>query len=116
MGAGRGIVPPEAESLAPAEAAASKVAAEKLSGAWSAVLKAGAEQFRLALTIKTNRDGTAGGTLDSLDQGLTEIPLSRITYKDGKVHFEARGMGAFYDGSSFNKSTSVTGQWYKAGQ
>jgi hypothetical protein len=112
----RGIVPPDAEPLSPADAAASKVAAEKLAGAWSAILKAGADQFRLALTIKTNRDGTAGGTLDSLDQGLTQIPISRITYQDGKVHFEARGMGAHYDGASFNNSTSVTGQWHQAGQ
>src|SRR5262249_54865291 len=112
----RGIVPPDAESLSPADAAASKVAAEKLAGAWNAVLKAGADQFRLALTIKSNRDGTAGGMLDSLDQGLREIPLNRITYKDGKVHFEAHGMGAYYDGSSFNNSTSVTGQWHQAGQ
>jgi hypothetical protein len=112
----RGIVPPDAEPLSAADAAASKVAAEKLAGAWSAVLKAGADQFRLALTIKTNRDGTAGGALDSLDQGLSEIPLSRITYKDGKIHFDARGMGAYYDGTSFNNSTSVTGQWHQAGQ
>jgi hypothetical protein len=112
----RGIAPPVAESLSPADAAASKIAAEKLAGAWNAVLKAGADQFRLALTIQTNHDGTAAGTLDSLDQGLSQIPLSTVTYKDGKVHFEARGMGASYDGASFNNSTSITGQWHQAGQ
>jgi len=104
------------ESLSPADRAGSKYAAEKLGGGWNATLKAGADQFRLVLNIKTNRDGTAGGTLDSLDQGLTAIPLNAITFKEGKVHFEARGMGAAYDGVSFNNSSSVTGQWHQAGQ
>jgi hypothetical protein len=112
----RGEPPSANDSLSPADVAASKHAAEKLGGAWKATLKAGADQFRLALNIKTNRDGTAGGILDSLDQELTGIPMSGITYKDGKVHFDVRGMGAFYDGSSFNNSTSVTGQWHQAGQ
>jgi hypothetical protein len=112
----RGIASAPAESLSPADLAANKVAAEKLSGAWSGVLKAGTDQFRLALTVQTNRDGTAAGTLDSLDQGLTQIPLNALTYKVGKVHFEARGMGAYYDGTSFNNSTSITGIWHQAGQ
>jgi hypothetical protein len=110
------VAPSATESLSVADAAASKQAADKLGGAWNATLKTGADQFRLALDIKTNRDGTATATLDSLDQGLTGIPLNTITYKDGKIHFEARGMGAYYDGISFNNSTSVTGQWHQAGQ
>jgi hypothetical protein len=112
----RGIVPPIAEPLSAADAAASKAASQKLVGRWNAVLKTGADQFRLALTINTNTDGTAAGTLDSLDQELTDIPLNRIIYKEGNVHFEARGMGAYYDGASFNNSTSLTGQWHQAGQ
>ena len=104
------------EALPPAELAASKAAAEKLAGGWNATLKSGGDQFRLVLNIKTNTDGSAAGTLDSLDQQLRGIPLSTITYKEGKVHFEARGLGAFYDGVSFNNRTSVTGQWHQAGQ
>ena len=112
----RGTVRAATEPLSPADLAASKVAAEKLAGGWNATLKSGADQFRLVLNVKTNTDGTAGGTLDSLDQELHGIPLSVITYKDGKVHFEARGLGASYDGISFNNSTSVTGQWHQASQ
>ncbi len=107
---------PATEPLSAADVAASKHAAEKLAGAWNATLKTGADQYQLALNIKTNRDGTAAGTLDSPDFGLRDAPLSRITYKDGKVHFEALGLGASYDGVSFNNTTSVTGQWHQAGQ
>ena len=105
-----------ADTPAPKDVAASKVAGERLSGNWSGWLKTGGEEYRLALNIRTNRDGTASGTLDSLDQGLTGIPLSGIIYNDGNVHFDVRGMAAAYDGVSFNNSTTVTGQWKQAGQ
>jgi len=104
------------EVIPPRIVPASKEAGEKLSGRWSGILKSEGQEFRLGLNIFTNRDGTAAGTLDSLDQGLNGIPLSGITYKDGNVHFDARGMTAAYDGVSFNNSTTVTGQWKQAGQ
>jgi hypothetical protein len=108
------IFPPEV--LSPADLAASKRAAEKLTGQWNGALTDGADIFHLALKIMKNTDGAASGTLDSLDQGLTGIPLSSLTYTDGKFHFAARGLGASYDGASFNDGTSVTGQWHQAGQ
>ena len=37
--------------------------------------------------------GTASGTLQSLDQGTKDIPLSAITCKEGAVHFEATQKG-----------------------
>ena len=105
---------PVAESFSPADLAANKRAAEKLSGYWSATLKDGPDQYQLALNIKTNSVGGAEGALDSPDFGLKGAPVSAITYKDGKVHFEARGLGATYDGVSFNDTTTVTGQWHQA--
>jgi hypothetical protein len=96
--------------------AASKRAGEKLSGKWNGILKSSGQEFRLGLNIFTNHDGTATGTLDSEDQGLSGIPLSGIVYKDGNVHFDVLGMTAGYDGVSFNNSSTVTGQWKQAGQ
>jgi hypothetical protein len=60
--------------------------------------------------------GAASGTLDSPEFGLRQIPLSGISYKDGSVRFEARGLTAFFEGASFNNSTSLTGQWHQANQ
>jgi hypothetical protein len=106
---------PFAETLSPADAAANKRAGERLTGHWNATLKDGTDDYQLALNIKTNSTGGAEGTLDSPDFKLKGIPLSGITYKDGKVHFDAHGLGVTYDGVSFNQSTSVTGQWHQAG-
>ena len=105
-----------AEELSPAELAASKKAAEKLRGEWSGLLTSPDAKYRLTLNITTNSVGAATGTMDSPDFGLRQIPLSGISYKDGSVRFEARGLTAFYEGASFNNSTSLTGQWHQAGQ
>lgn len=104
------------DTTAPKDIAASKRAGEKLQGHWNGILASAGQEFRLTVNIRTNRDGTAAGTLDSLDQGLNGIPLSGLTYNDGNVHFDARGMAAAYDGVSFNNSTTVTGVWKQAGQ
>lgn len=104
------------ESLSPENLAASKAAAQRLGGNWTGTLISGPAQIPLTMSIGTNGEGVATGTMASPEQGLKDIPLSTITYKDGQTHFEARGLAATYDGVSFNQSTSMTGQWHQAGQ
>lgn len=106
----------EAEQLSPADLAASKQAAEKLAGIWNGTLAAGPANLRLRIKIARSSTGAASGTLDSLDQGAKDIPLSAITYKDSAVRFEARGLGAFYEGTLAPGGDSLTGQWHQAGQ
>jgi hypothetical protein len=105
-----------AETLSPENLTAGKVAAQKLGGTWTGTLMSGAAQIPLTMSVGTNAEGLATGTMASPQQGLKNIPLSTITYKDGQTHFEARGLAATYDGVSFNNSTSMTGQWHQAGQ
>jgi hypothetical protein len=107
---------PTLEDLSPVELAASKKAAEKLKGEWNGTLASPDAKYQLVLKISTNSVGAATGTMDSPDFGLRQIPVTGISYKDGSVRFEARGLTAFYEGSSFNNSTTLTGQWHQAGQ
>jgi hypothetical protein len=95
---------------------ASKQAAQKLTGVWNGTLAAGAASFRLKVTIAKTASGAATGTIESLDQGAKDIPLSSITCKEGAVHFEARGIGAFYDGTLSPAGVMLTGQWHQSGQ
>ncbi|HVV00293.1 MAG TPA: hypothetical protein VHH88_02955 [Verrucomicrobiae bacterium] len=108
--------PENAENLSPSDLAASKQAARHLGGQWSGEITAGKASVPMNLNVKTNGQGAAVGTLDSPGHGLEGIPLRRFTYKDGKIHFEAPGLGAAYDGVSFNDNTSITGQWHQAEQ
>jgi hypothetical protein len=60
--------------------------------------------------------GTATGTIQSLDQGAHDIPLSAITCKEGVIHFEARGIGAYYDGTLRSSGVMLGGEWHQSGQ
>jgi len=106
----------EPEKLSPADMAASKQAAQKLAGVWNGTLAAGAANLRLKLKIAKTATGTATGAIQSLDQSPKDIPLSAITCKEGVVHFEARGIGAFYDGTLSPAGVILTGQWHQSGQ
>ena len=69
----------EEEKIPPAVLAASKMAAQKISGTWNGTLVAGAANLRLRMNITKAATGAATGTLDSLDQGANGIPLSSIS-------------------------------------
>lgn len=104
------------EKLSPEELAASKHAAQKLAGLWNGTLAAGAASFRLKVKIAKSATGAATGTIESVDQGAKDIPLSGITCKEGAVHFEARGIGASYDGTLSPAGVMLTGTWCQSGQ
>ncbi len=106
----------EAEKLSPADLAASKLAAQKITGTWNGTLVAGAASLRLRANFTKAATGAATGTLDSLDQGANGIPLSTITIKEGKVRFEAKAIGVVYEGTLAENGANVSGQWQQGGQ
>jgi len=110
------VVAAEPEKLSPADLAASKQAAQKLTGVWNGTLATGAANLRLKVTITKTSAGAATGTFESVDQGAKDIPLSAITCKEGAVRFEARGIGASYDGTLSPAGVVLTGQWHQSGQ
>lgn len=106
----------EAEKLSPADQAANQQAALKVAATWNGTLATGTASLRLRLNISKSSTGAATGTLDSLDQGANGIPLSAITLKDGKVRFEARGIGGVYEGTLAPDGATLNGQWQQGGQ
>lgn len=104
------------ETLSPSELSASKKAAEKLAGVWSGTLAVGAANLRLKVNISKTPAGAATGTMDSLDQGAKDIPLSAITLKGDVVRFDARGIGGSYEGALATDSAALTGKWHQGGQ
>jgi hypothetical protein len=110
------VVASEPEQLSSADLAASKQAAQKLAGVWNGTLAAGAVNLRLKVKITNTSSGAATGTMESVDQGAKDIPLSAITCKEGAVRFEVRGIGSYYDGTLSADGVVLTGQWHQSGQ
>jgi hypothetical protein len=86
-----------------------------LEGAWQGTLQAGPSQLRLVLKFTKNADGTFSGTMDSIDQGARDLPISQITFKDPALQFEMSAIGASYTGTLNKEKTEISGQWSQGG-
>jgi hypothetical protein len=106
----------EPEVVPAKDLAASKAAATKLAGTWTGSLHYGTASLRLRVNITNTPAGAATGTMDSLDQGASAIPLSGITLTQAKARFEARGLGGSYEGTLSPEGAAMKGEWQQAGQ
>lgn len=113
---GAGTAPTTAvEVLLPADLKANKDAAQKITGIWNGALVTPGPTLRLRVTITRTATGAATGTMVSLDQGTSEIPVRAITLKEGKVRFEVPGVGGLYEGTLASDGTTLSGQWQQQG-
>ena len=95
----------------PPKTPAKAKAAPSVAGDWSGALNAGGTQLRLVVHFTKRPGGGLAGTLDSLDQGANGIPFSLVRQTGGKVHAEASGIKAVYDGALDGMGKTLTGEW-----
>ncbi len=79
-----------------------------LAGAWEGTLDINGTLLRLVLKL-SNADGTATGTIVSVDQGGAEIPLSSIVQDGTHFRLEARTIAGAYEGDV--KDGTLAGTW-----
>lgn len=96
-----------AEPSAPAE----------LKGAWEGTLKAGGADLRLVLRVEPDEADAERlvAVLDSPDQGVEGIPVSRVELKDGAVSFVAGTVGGRFEGKLDANGAAVDGEWSQGG-
>ena len=104
------------EALSPADLEASKEVVQKMAGTWNGALATGGPVLHLRINLTKTANGTATGTMDSLDQGANGLPLSAIALKTGKVRFEVPGVGGVYEATLAADGATLTGHWQQNGQ
>jgi hypothetical protein len=97
----------------PESVEANKKTGGKLIGEWEGTLIAGA-RLRLLFKITESPDGGLLGSLDSLDQGATDIPITAISYDEPDIIFEVKTIGGEFAGSLTN--SQLTGSWQQGGR
>jgi hypothetical protein len=95
---------------------ADTVAEPDLHGAWVGTLQVGSSQLRLRFNVSREQDQQYQATMDSIDQGASGIPVSRVTVKQQHVELEIKAAQALYLGEYQVASEQIQGQWRQGGQ
>jgi hypothetical protein len=79
-------------------------------GAWEGTLAAGDARLRLVLKVaKTN--GVWHATMDSIDQGAKNIPISKFTYEHPSIQLELKAVNGTYQATLNRDATEMSGTW-----
>lgn len=83
-------------------------AERSLAGNWLASLEAGGVKMRLLLKVEKTGGGYSA-KLDSVDQGVKDLPIDSITFDGDKVNFSAARFGMSYQGTLDQKTGEISG-------
>jgi uncharacterized protein len=71
--------------------------------------------LRVVAHIAPAADGKLAGSLDSPDQGASDIAIDSLTYKEAHLHFAIASLGSSYEGTMSCDSAKITGEWKQSG-
>jgi pimeloyl-ACP methyl ester carboxylesterase len=83
---------------------------------WEGTLKVGAVELRLVFHLFKQKDGTYAGTMDSPDQGATDIALDEVSVKDDTVRLELKSAKMVFEGKRSKDGQELAGDLKQAGQ
>jgi len=89
---------------------------EGIKGVWQGTIKVN-EQTELRVVFKISRktDGTLTATMDSPDQGATNIPVEEVTLENGNLRMEVRSAMGVFEGKFEEDSSTIEGVWKQSG-
>lgn len=84
-------------------------------GDWIGPLDAGLMKLRLVFHLTPGPDGAIAGTLDSIDQGVKGIPLSKVTVSGKAVRVDCESIAGGFDGTFSDDGGTIDGTWQQGG-
>ena len=87
-----------------------------IEGIWEGKLKVPGSELRIVFKILKNSDGTLTTTLDSPDQGVTDIPVEEVIFIDNTLHLEVKSAGGVFEGKVSEDVLVIEGEWKQSGQ
>ncbi len=83
---------------------------------FAGTVKVGGAELRLVFHLFKQKDGTYLGTMDSPDQGASDLPLDEVSVKDDAVRLELRSAMLVYEGKRAKDGKEIVGDLKQAGQ
>jgi hypothetical protein len=88
----------------------SSAVAKALEGRWEGAIAVGERRMRLALRMTNHPDGTATGSIASLDRGGIEIPVA-MTQNGATLIVDVPSVGSSWTGTLDAAGTELVGEW-----
>jgi len=82
---------------------------------WAGTLKIGSAGIRLVFHIREDSLGTLRATMDSPDQGATDIGIDTVIVKGDSVRLTLNRLRASFEGQFVSADTTLTGVWNQGG-
>lgn len=86
---------------------------QDVTGTWNGLLKFSGIQLRLRLNV-THASNGYSATMDSPDQGVTGMAVTKTTFQDSILQFEVAGAGIRFEGK-WSPGDSIPGTFHQGG-
>ncbi len=87
-----------------------------IEGIWEGKLKVLGTELRIVFKISKNPDGALTATMDSPDQGATDIPVEEVIFIDNTLRLEVKSAGGVFEGKVSEDFLVIEGEWKQSGQ
>jgi hypothetical protein len=95
--------------------ATSTAISHELEGTWNGTLSVGGKMLRVTLMLANKPDGTAAGSIVSVDEGGAEFPITTITQKGASLTLDVRLVGGVFAGTANAGTTELVGTFTEGG-
>jgi len=86
-----------------------------LLGTWEGKLEVSGISLRVVIHIKKDTEGKLIATMDSPDQGVKDIVVDEVTFKDGVLYLGIKSVGGFFVGEVQEDFLYIKGELKQAG-
>lgn len=85
-------------------------------GDWVGAIQVGGSDLRVVFRLQTDAEGGLVGTMDSPDQGATDIPLTPIQVREDTLRIRVPSIAGAYAGVYQDSTEAIEGVWIQGGQ
>ncbi len=92
-------------------ATAGDVSGISIEGIWQGTLHVNGAELRIIFHISKDEEGSLTATLDSPDQGATDVPVDSVAFNNGKIFLLVKVAMGVYEGQVTDDLSSIEGNW-----
>lgn len=89
---------------------------QDIQGIWQGVLEVSGTKLRIVFNISAGQNSTLTATMDSPDQGVTGIPVDKVTFQNDNLNLEVQSIRSVYSGMFSEDDQTINGNWEQSGQ